>query len=109
MHDTYRYTVDFGEVKHYIEIHEVLKRDLELPDYYGGNAYALWDCLTDQLLSGTTFIEIHNHEIVMKSYADEWREILKIFKRAKHAYADKYANCFFVTVVHKNGFREEIE
>jgi ribonuclease inhibitor len=44
---TYKYKVDFSEVKHFIEIHEVLKRDLELPDYYGGNTDALWDCLTD--------------------------------------------------------------
>ena len=44
-----QYIVDFSKVKHYIEIHEVLKRDLDFPDYYGGNTDALWDCLTDML------------------------------------------------------------
>ncbi len=28
------------------ELHAVLKRRLELPDYYGENLDALWDCLT---------------------------------------------------------------
>lgn len=43
MLDTYKYKVDFSEVQHYIEIHEILKRDLDFPDYYGGNLDALWD------------------------------------------------------------------
>lgn len=33
---TYKYTVDFSEVKYFIEIHEVLKRDLHFPDYDSG-------------------------------------------------------------------------
>ena len=28
------------------ELHEVLKHQLALPDYYGKNLDALWDCLT---------------------------------------------------------------
>ncbi|PEE37393.1 barstar family protein [Bacillus pseudomycoides] len=27
-------------------LHKVLKKELDLPDYYGENADALWDCLT---------------------------------------------------------------
>ena len=49
MPNTYRYKVDFKDVKHFYEIHEVLKRDLDFPDDYGGNLDALWDCLTDML------------------------------------------------------------
>ena len=41
MLDTYRYKVDFSEIQYYIEIHEALKRDLDFPDYYGGNRDAL--------------------------------------------------------------------
>ena len=57
MLDTYRYKVDFKEVKYYIDIHEVLKRDMDFPDYYGGNTDALWDCLTD-MLGDPSYIEI---------------------------------------------------
>lgn len=27
-------------------LHKILKKKLDLPDYYGENADALWDCLT---------------------------------------------------------------
>ena len=58
--DVYRYKVDFAEVENYMDIHGVLMRDLDFPDYYGGNLSAFWDCITDQLLSGLTYIEIFN-------------------------------------------------
>ena len=29
------------------EIHEILKRELDFPEYYGNNLDALYDCLTD--------------------------------------------------------------
>ena len=109
MLDTYRYKVDFREVKYYIEIHEVLKHDLEFPDYYGGNLDALWDCLTDQLLSGITYIEFYNSEKIANKFSNSWQGIIEIFKKTKHAYNDKYSDRFFVTIVHKDGSREEIK
>ena len=108
MLDTYKYKVDFSEVKYYAEIHEVLKRDLDFPDYYGGNTDALWDCLTD-LLGEHTQIEIVGFENVKKSYSQEWNSIIRIFKKAKHAYGDKYSDRFFVTLIHDDGRREEID
>ena len=62
-----KYTVDFSKVKYYIEIHEVLKRDLDFPDYYGGNTDALWDCLTD-MLGDPSYIELFAFEEVQKRY-----------------------------------------
>ena len=109
MLDTYKYKVDFSEVKHYIEIHEILKRDLDFPDYYGGNLDALWDCLTDQLLSGITYIEIRGTEILDKHFPEDSKEILRIFKETKHAYGDKYSDKFFVTVIHSDGTIREIQ
>ena len=108
MLDTYRYKVDFREVKYYIEIHEVLKRDLEFPDYYGGDLDALWDCLTD-MLSDISIIEIYNSEAISKKYHEEWQGIIEIFKETKHAYNDKYSDRFFVTIVHQDGTRKEIK
>ena len=108
MLDTYRYKVDFGKVENYIEIHEVLKRDLDFPDYYGGDLDALWDCLTD-MLSDISIIEIYNSEAISKKYHEEWQEIIEIFEKTKHAYNDKYSDRFFVTIVNQNGTREEIK
>ena len=42
-----KYTIDFTNVKYYMEVHEVIKKSLDFPDYYGGNWDAFWDCLTD--------------------------------------------------------------
>ena len=108
MLDTYRYKVDFRNVEYYIEIHEVLKRDLEFPDYYGGNLDALWDCLTD-MLGDISIIEIYNSEVISKKYHEEWQGIIEVFRETKHAYGDKYSYRFFVTIVHKDGTREEIK
>ena len=103
-----KYIVDFSKVKHYIEIHEVLKRDLDFPDYYGGNTDALWDCLTD-MLGDPSYIEIIGFEDVQQRYKNEWDSVIGIFKKAKHAYNNQYADCFFVTIAHQDGRREEIK
>ena len=107
--ETYRYKVDFSKVNHFIEIHEVLKRDLDFPDYYGGNLDALWDCLTDQLLSGITYIEFCNTKQLSVNFSKEWKQIVEIFKETKHAYKNKYADKFLVTIIHEDGTREELK
>jgi len=103
-----KYIVDFSKVKYYIEIHEVLKRDLDFPDYYGGNTDALWDCLTD-MLGDPSQIEIFGFENVREKYKSEWERIVQIFSMAKHAYSDKYSHSFRVIFVHQDGTREEIQ
>ena len=103
-----KYTVDFSKVKYYIEIHEVLKRDLDFPDYYGGNPDALWDCLTD-MLGDPSYIELSGFENVQMRYKKDWDMIISIFKLAKHACNDKYSNSFIVILVHNDGTREEIK
>ena len=108
MLEVYKYKVDFSEVKDYIEIHEVLKRDLDFPDYYGGNLDALWDCLTD-MLGGINYIELHGFDVIEKRYPEESKEIYSILQETKHAYNDKYSDRFFVTIVHEDGTREEID
>ena len=37
--------LDFAEVRSLWALHEHLKEALHLPDYYGRNMDALWDCL----------------------------------------------------------------
>ncbi len=109
MLDRYDYKVDFKGIKHFYEVHQILKRDLDFPDYYGGNLYGLWDCLTDQLLSGLTYIEVYNTESIPEDFYDIWERCLKVIRETKHAYDDKFSDKFFVTIVHQDGSREEIE
>ena len=42
-----KYTVDFTNVNYYLEMHAVIWKSLDFPDYYGNNFDALYDCLTD--------------------------------------------------------------
>ncbi|MBE7028325.1 MAG: barnase inhibitor [Ruminococcaceae bacterium] len=39
-------TIDFTSCKSGKDLHTELKNKLELPNFYGENADALWDCLT---------------------------------------------------------------
>ena len=105
---TYKYNVDFSEAKHFIEIHEVLKRDLDFPDYYGGNLDALWDCLTD-MLGGINYIEIHGFDVIEKKFPEEIKGIRSVLQETKHAYNNKYSDRFFVSIIHPDGTREEIK
>ena len=80
MPNTYRYKVDFKDVKHFYEIHEVLKRDLDFPDDYGGNLDALWDCLTD-MLGGINYIEIHGFDIIEKKYSKKTKKYILFLRK----------------------------
>ena len=42
-----KYTIDFTNVNYYLEMHAVIWKALDFPDYYGCNWSAFWDCLKD--------------------------------------------------------------
>ena len=100
--------LDFTNCNHWHKIHTVLKEAFDFPDYYGGNTDALWDCLTD-MLGDSSYIELFGFEEVEKRYKSEWDSIIRIIKKTKHAYNDKYSNSFIVILVHEDGTREEIK
>ena len=43
------YTLDFSKVNYINEVHQIIKDELDFPDYYGMNWSAFWDCLTDMV------------------------------------------------------------
>jgi len=52
--------LDFTACRHLGEIHAVLKNGFGLPDYYGENWDALWDCLRYLFADGTPItVDIH--------------------------------------------------
>ncbi|MBQ7356351.1 MAG: barstar family protein [Clostridia bacterium] len=108
MLETYKYKIDFSNVENYRDIHKTIKEALDFPDYYGENLDALWDCLTDQLLSGTTYIEILSLAQIEKFDGYD-KKIIDIFTMVKHAYEGEFADRFLVTVVREDGTREEIK
>ncbi len=104
----YYYTVDFSKVEIYSEVHEVLMRDLDFPNYYGCNLDALYDCLTD-MITQESVIEIKGFEVVEKEYDDTWEKILECFVDAKHYANDKYIDRFDITLIHEDGRREKVK
>ena len=43
------HTLDFSKVNYINEVHQIIKDELDFPDYYGMNWDAFWDCLTDMV------------------------------------------------------------
>lgn len=77
-------TLDFSECNYIYDIHEIIKINLDFPDYYGRNLSALWDCLdcyTDEDLC----IQLKGISSLSSELQEAMIEILAIFERVhKH-------------------------
>lgn len=51
MQQIHKILIDGNFINSTTAFHNLMKEALVLPDYYGMNADALWDCLTEALLS----------------------------------------------------------
>ncbi|MBD7911554.1 MULTISPECIES: barstar family protein [Clostridium] len=59
------------------ELHEILKSKLKLPDYYGNNLDALWDCLTTDVELPMTieWINFSNSKELLGEYAEQTKKV----------------------------------
>lgn len=64
------------------QLHDVLKKELQLPDSYGSNLDALWDCLTGwvQLPLTIQWIDLEASRRHLGEYADQ---LLKLLREAE--------------------------
>ena len=87
------YTIDLIGTHDYDTLHQKLKQGFHLPYYYGGNLDALWDCLTDLVLSGEVKLTILHFEAVERLDHDYAQKLYEVFADLKHyddnAYLDK--------------------
>ena len=102
-----KYTIDFTEVQYYIEMHLIIKKALDFPDYYGCNWDAFWDCLTD-MYGDPIHIEIVGIDVIERKFDDAAKMMIKILKKFKHYIHDKYINDITIEIVRGNE-REEIK
>ncbi|CZQ89018.1 barstar family protein [Trichococcus collinsii] len=59
-------------------MHAYLKRELDLPEYYGNNLDALWDCLTTDF-SGKMII-LQNPQMVQNQLGDYGDSLVSLLK-----------------------------
>lgn len=95
------YTIDFSEVKYYMEVHPIIQRALDFPEYYGGNLDALWDCLTD-MAGRPVHIEIIGLEVIERKFGDYANKLVDTFREFKHYDNDKYSHEIKVEIVSGN-------
>jgi len=58
--------------------HAYLKRELALPDYYGNNLDALWDCLTRDVSFGK--ITLYNAKLLLNNMGLYGESLIKVFE-----------------------------
>ena len=92
------YTLDFSKVNSIQEIHQIIKDELDFPDYYGMNWYAFWDCLTD-MIGDPIHIEIIGMERIQTKSPDCAEIILETLKNLKHLDEDEYKDEIKIEIV----------
>jgi len=71
--------VDFNNVKYLMEIHKVLRDTFELPNYYGNNMDALWDCL-NCFFNEPVIIKLQNLDKLPKDLNKNVETMLNVFR-----------------------------
>ena len=72
--------LDFSNCNYISEIHKELKNKFNLPQYYGENLDALWDCL-DYYTNDDLIVEISGFQIIENRFDDYASKIKEVFKR----------------------------
>ena len=94
-----KYTIDFTNVNNYLEMHAVIWKALDFPDYYGCNWSAFWDCLTD-MYGDPIHIEIIGLDVIERKFgADTTQKMLEILKRFKHFNNDLFSDSIKIDLV----------
>ena len=74
-----RIVLDFEGIRSLQELHEYFRRVFELPEYYGRNMDALWDCLSCCYDASTT-IELRNLDAIPEEMAQSAEMVRALFE-----------------------------
>lgn len=92
------FVLDFRNVKHYSEVHSIIKESLDFPNYYGRNWDAFWDCLTD-MVGRPLHIEILGLDVIERKFSSSASIMVETLKEIKHYRNDKYINDIKIEIV----------
>ena len=97
------HTIDFSDVKYYLQFHEVIRDSLEFPSYYGCNWDACWDCLRE-IAGEPIYIKIKNINVIQQEdFSDEAQAFIDLLKEFKHYGNDKYIDRILIEIIDENG------
>lgn len=95
------YTIDFTNVKYYLEMHFAIREALDFPDYYGCNWSAFWDCLTD-MVGRPVHIKIIGLDVIRENFDDTAEKLIEILKEFKHYENDEFEKDIQIEIVNKD-------
>ena len=93
-----KYTIDFSNVNYYLEMHAIIWKTLDFPEYYGCNWSAFWDCLTD-MYGDPMHIEIIGLDVIERKFGDSAEKMIKILRKFKHYNNDLFSNDIKIEIV----------
>ena len=106
--ETKKYIVDFTNVKYYLEMHAVIEKSLDFPDYYGCNWSAFWDCLSD-MRGDPVHIEIIGLDSLESKFEGVSDKMIEILKRFKHFNNDLFSDIIRIDIIREDGSVTTIE
>ena len=92
------YTLDFRRAKTYLEMHFIIKKEFDWPDYYGCNWDAFWDCLTN-MVGRPIHIEILGLDIVERKFDDAAKTMVDTLMEFKHYEDDEFVDDIKIEIV----------
>ena len=96
-----KYTIDFTNVNYYLEMHAVIWKALDFPDYYGCNWSAFWDCLTD-MYGEPIHIEIIGLDVIERRFDDAAKMMVDTLREFKHYEDDEFIDDIQIEIVSGN-------
>ena len=93
-----KYTIDFTNVKNYLEMHFVIREALDWPEYYGCNWDAFRDCLTN-MVGRPIYIEIIGLNVIEQKFDNSAKTMVDILREFKHYQDDEFVNEIKIEIV----------
>lgn len=97
-----KYILDFTNVKTWIDIHAIIEKEFDFPDYYGANWDAFWDCITDFIDSRGIDAEIIGLDKIYSEFKEDVDILIELLKDLKHIYDDEYKDVVKIVIHHGN-------
>jgi ribonuclease inhibitor len=76
--------LDFSRCNYYMEFHDIIRRELELPEWYGCNIDAFWDSITGIMyLPANISVIFKPTTEKAKEFLPDVEQIVEILRRAE--------------------------